>query len=391
MSLDGEPPRRRFLLVANWFGWAGAETQLRYLAHGLAAAGHSVVLLAINGVTSDVERLEEAGVEVVSLGSTRPLAKALAIPRIARHARRADLVHCTGWDATLWGRLGALLARRPVVITEHTPGRELQASRRNAPRARAIALHNRVLGRLTAATVAVAIWQIALLEGEGVPAESIVHIPNAVPVVELRERAEHGAGRADLGIPEDSQVLVHLARFAPQKGQMTTLRAVARLRERFGDVRALFVGAGEGPGEEAVKREAERLGADWACFTGFRDDVPALLRLADLSVLPSTGEGLPMSLIEAIALGTPVVATDVGDVRWLIETTGGGLCVPPGDADAFVEACARLLGDVELRAGMIEAGAGAVAEFDAAKMTGRYERVFEAAIESMPIGPRLVD
>jgi glycosyltransferase involved in cell wall biosynthesis len=164
---------------------------------------------------------------------------------------------------------------------------------------------------------------------------------------------------------------------------MMALRAVARLRERFGDVRMVFVG--DGPDEPEVKREAERLGADWASFLGFREDVPGLVRLADLSVLPSTGEGLPMSLIESIALGTPTVGTDVGDVRWLLETTGGGICVPPDSEDAFVEGCAEVLGDAELRRRMAEDGARTVGIFDAPKMVERYEEVLEAAIESAPL------
>lgn len=376
-------PRRRILLVTNCIGWDGAETQLNHLAMALSEAGHSVVMFAIDGVAADVSRLTEAGVGIVSLDASSRLAKLLGVLRIARCARRAELVHCTGWDATLWGRLGALLARRPVVITEHTPGRHLQVNSRNVSRARTIALHNRVLDRFTYATIAVALWQFELLEGEGVRSGSIVHIPNAVPVEELRARAELGPSRAALGIPEDAPVVAHVARFASQKGQLSTLRAGPRLRERLGDVRILFVG--QGPEEEAVKREAAAMGADWAIFLGLRDDVPGLLRLADLVVLPSSGEGLPMALIEAIVLGTPVVATDVGDVGWLLERTGGGICVPLGDEDAFADACARLLADADLRAGMAAAADRAAADFDAGKMTRRYEQVFEAAIESAPL------
>lgn len=92
-----------------------------------------------------------------------------------------------------------------------------------------------------------------------------------------------------------------------------------------------------------------------------------------------------MALIEAIVLGTPVVGTDVGDVGWLIEQTGGGLCVPLGDDDAFAEACARALTDGDLRAAMAAAAERAAAEFDSKKMTGRYEVVLEAAIESTPL------
>jgi glycosyltransferase involved in cell wall biosynthesis len=382
-AVAGSRRRLRFLLVTNTIGWAGAETQLAHLALGLRASGHAVTLLATGEVVIDPRQLEQAGIEVVGLGVRSRWRKVLLPFAIARYARRADLVHCAGWDATLWGRLGALVARRPMAITEHTPGREYQLSEAGGSRVRAIALHNRLLGRFTYAAVVVGEWQRRLLEEEGVRGEAIVHIPNAVPVAELRRRAGEAPGGESLGIPAEALVLIEVARFAPQKGQAQLLRTVAGLRERCGDVRLLFVGSGDT--EEEVREEAERLGADWVTFLGSRRDVPELLSLADAAVLPSTGEGLPMSLIEAIAVGTPVIGTDVGDVRWLIETTAAGICVEPGDEEAFAAACERLLADPQLRARLREAGAKGIERFDAPLMVERYEEVFEAAVDGTPL------
>lgn len=378
--MQGRP--RKILLVTNWVGWGGAETQLDYLAIGLAEAGYSVRMLAIGELLRDTSHIEAAGVEVVALNAVNRDTKEKRFPKMVRAARWADLVHCTGWDATLWGRLAAMVARRPAVITEHTPGRDLQVTSSGRSRGRAIALHNRLLDPFTYATIIVGVWQRQLLEAEGVKGKRIVHVPNAVPIDDLRRRAGEGPGRGDFGLPDDAKVVVQVARFKSQKRQLTTLHTVARLRERLGDVHAVFLG--EGTEEAKVREEAARLGADWAHFLGFREDVPAVVGLSDLSVLPSSGEGLPMSLIESIALGVPTVATDVGDVRWLLETTGGGITVPPGDDDAFFEACARLLGDPELRRSMSAAGEQAIATFDAPKMVERYAEVFEACLEGAP-------
>jgi glycosyltransferase involved in cell wall biosynthesis len=379
VSRAGEGTGRRLLLVIDTLFWAGAETQLRHLAIGLREAGFAVTLLATADATSYVADLEEAGVELRVLGVSSRADKLRALGEMRRLARDADLVHCTGWDASLWGRLAAIAARRPVVVTEHTAGRSFQVSRSGASRERLIALHNRLLDRGTYATVVVAKTQIGLLESEGVRRDSIVHIPNAVPIAELRDRAEQGPGRAELGIPEEAKLVLHAARFTPPKGQPATLRAVAALRERLGDVRVLF--AGDGPEEERVRGEAAEIGAGWATFLGSRDDVPALMRAADLVVLPSSAEALPMSLIEAMALGTPVVATDVGDVGWLLEEIGGGLCVPAGDEDAFLAACGRLLGEPELSRRLAEAGRSGAAGFDVPRMAERYAELFSAAID----------
>ena len=172
-------------------------------------------------------------------------------------------------------------------------------------------------------------------------------------------------------------------RWALLSGQALTLRAAAELRERCGDVRVLFVGEGET--EAAVRREAEATGAEWATFLGRRDDVPGLVALADASVLPSEAEGLPMTLIEAIVLGTPIVATDVGDVGDLIETTGAGECVPAGDEEAYRAACERVLGDEGRRAEIVAAAERAAPEFDAPRMVRRYEEVLEAAVAGAPL------
>jgi glycosyltransferase involved in cell wall biosynthesis len=381
--MSGYQPKRRILLVLNDFGWAGAEKQLYHLARGLSEAGHAVTALSIGPAEIDPRPLVGPKVELVCLGVVGPRAKLRAMPALVRRARAADLVHCTGYDATLWGRLAAILARRPALFTEHTPGREHQHNRNGAPRRRLIALHNRTLDRWTYAAIVVGLWQRGLLVGEGVRPQGIVHIPNAVPVDELRQAAERGPSREDLGLPADAAVLIHVGRFEPFKGQPAALRAVARLREAHGDVRLRFVG--DGPEEEAVRAEARAAGVDWVTFLGQRDDVPGLLRLADLCVLPSTGEGLPMALIEAEAVGTPVIATDAGDVGWLLEQTGGGICVAREDGDAFYEACSRALRDSGLRDELADSGVrGVRAGFDAPRMTRRYEEVFEAALRSAP-------
>ena len=369
----------RVLLTVNRLFRAGAETQLRNLAIGLREHGHAVTLLAVEDVVAYRDELEAAGVEVEVLGAKRRRQKLRALPVLVRAARRADLVHCTGWDASLWGRLAAIAARRPTVVTEHAGDRTLQVSKRGVPRARLIALHNRLLDRATDATVVVSTAQRPVLEAEGVRPASIFLIPNGVPIGELRQRAAAAEDVRDaLGVPAGAAMVLQVARFAAGKHQTTALRAVARLRERFGDVRLVF--AGDGETEAAVRREALARGAWWATFLGSRDDVPALLAAADLAVLPSSAEGLPMSLIEAMALGTPVVATDVGDVPWLLETTGGGICVPAGDEGAFLAACARVLGDAGLRERFRRAGRAAAGDFDAARMVERYGDLFEAAL-----------
>ena len=350
-----------------------------HMAMGFARMGDEATIACVRQATADLRPLRAAGVRVLALGADRRLARLLSVVRIARLARQADVVHCTMWDSSLWGRLAAILSRRPVIVSEHTPGREVEVSRTGAARGQWIAWHNRLLDPFTFATVACARWQVPLLMSEGVDPGKLIHIPNGAPVGEMRARAGRGVTREELGIPAGARVVVQVARFQPQKNQRATLDAVARLRDQLGDVRAVFVG--DGPERPALEAHAAALGADWALFLGPRSDVPALFALADLAVLPSFAEAMPMTIIEAMAVGTPQVATDVGDNRLVLEETGAGLCVPADDPDAFTGACRDVLADDELRARLAERARAGCERFDVTVMTKRYAALFDAALE----------
>jgi len=378
--MDGSGRRRLLLVISNLNTLGGMEAQVAHLAGGLARAGHRVKLVSIRSR----ERAQTGGpevdpsVQVVHLGAAGREGQLLALRRLVRLARSAELVHTTGWDASLWGRVAGILAGRPVVMAEHTPGREHQVSPSGAPRGPYIALHNRLLDPFTAATVICAEWQRELLRGEGVAPAKMTYIPNGVPVDLLRRQAGEGLTRAALGIPDEAKVVAHVARFTPQKRQGLTLITVARLREELGDVRAVF--AGSGPELERVQAQAADMAADWALFLGRQENVASVFALADLAVLPSSGEAMPMSIIEAIGVGVPIVATDVGDVGRLLERTGAGLHVPADDADAFRRACRDVLADPGLRARLAGAADAARAEVDAGTMVQRYERLFDALL-----------
>ena len=373
---------RRYLLLVNHLARAGMELQLMHLARGLAGLGHEITIGCVE-VRTDVSDLERDGVRVVELSGNGRVARMAAIPRIARLARNFDLVHCTEWDASLWGRMAAVLARRPSVVTEHTLDRGIQVSESGASRGRAIALHHRLLGPSTYAIVHVAAEQAEVLLAEDVPPSKLVHIPNGVPLDHIREVARSGLTRSDIGVPEDAKVVVHVARFYSMKRQWWTLEAVRRLREDLGDVHAVFVGTG--PDLDEFRARVEGTGAsEWAHVLGVRDDVPAVLALADVAVLPSSTEALPMTMIETMAVGIPQVTTEVGELGPTLREADAGLTVPVDDLDAFHVACRAVLSDPDLHARLRDGALAAVDRFDAARMVARYEALFEAAVSGRP-------
>jgi glycosyltransferase involved in cell wall biosynthesis len=367
----------KLLLVINELSQdGGAEAQLVHLAKGLAGRGYEVTICCIDGSEIDLQSLKKACIEVVSLGVKSRAGRALAIPRLARLARKADVVHCTMWDTSLWGRIAAILARRPVIVADHATDRSVQVASTGASRGDWIAKHNRLLDRFTFATVACATAQRPVLLSEGVRPEKLVHIPNGIPVEEIAASAAGGVTRADLGLPEDVPVLIQVGVFRPEKNQHGAVEIFARIRERVPQARLLFVGDGET--RAAVEQRVAETGAEGIEFLGLRGDVGALLALSDLMILPSISDAMPMVVLEAMALGVPTVATDVGDVREVLEV-GAGVWVPPGDPGAFADACVALLEDRERLAGAAAAAAAAARDFEAATMVARYAALFDAA------------
>ncbi|MBD1876695.1 glycosyltransferase family 4 protein [Nodosilinea sp. FACHB-131] len=158
-----------------------------------------------------------------------------------------------------------------------------------------------------------------------------------------------------LGIPHDALVVGTIGRLTRQKGFAYLVEAIAQLRPRFPKLRLLIIGGELSTDPEPFQAEllslVQGLGLqDCVVFTGFRDDTPELLGLLDVFTLPTYfGEGLPRSILEAMAMGLPIVTTDIRGCREAVIPHENGLIVPPKDSDALARAIAQLLGDRALR------------------------------------------
>ena len=367
---------RRILLVINALDAdGGAEAQLTHLARGLSERDYEVTLCCIDRCRVDRSVFEERGVRLVELGVESRAQRLLAIPRLARLARKSDIVQCTMWDSSLWGRLAAILARRPVIVADHATDRSVQVSANGDSRADWIERHNRLLDRFTFATVACALSQRPVLESEGVDPEKIVYIPNGVPMSEMAATAAAAPSRAELGLPDDGPLLMQVGVFRPEKNQSGALAAFERLADRFENAQLVFVGRGSEL--QAVEAEAASTPAtDRIHFLGLRSDVPYLLAHAAVMLLPSLADAMPMVVLEALAIGIPTVASAVGDIPSLL-AGGGGVTVPPGDTEAFAAACGALLTDSSARERMAKAARSASATYDSERMIDRYAALLD--------------
>jgi glycosyltransferase involved in cell wall biosynthesis len=184
------------------------------------------------------------------------------------------------------------------------------------------------------------------------------------------------AVRAELGLG-DGLVGVIVARIDRLKGHRILLDALKLLKDRGTAITVLIVG--DGPERAAMEENARQHGLDrdWVRFLGFRDDIADLLAASDLFLLPSLTEGMPLSVLEAMAQRLPVVATSVGGIPELMQDGVHGLLIPTENPAALAEAIGKLADDPAKRAAMGESGYNRVKDdFSFAEMARRYEDLY---------------
>jgi len=283
--------------------------------------------------------------------------------------RDIDLVHVHSPYPAAAARL-ALAGSVPIVYTEHNVwgryraptywGNLLTFARNRhvfavSEQVRASIRYPRALGRLRLP-----------------PLETLYH---GVDHSAVAEWAQADGARSDLGIPEGVPVVGTVAHLKSHKGHRHLLEAAAVVRRTFPDVRFVFVG--RGPLEQSLRRRARELGLETTVvFTGFRDDALRVVSAFDLFVLPSEHEGLPLALIEAMALGKPAVVTRVGGNPEVVRDGRDGRVVEPAAPGALADAIVGLLEDEGLRGSMGEAARERVAHFDIRNAVPRIEQVY---------------
>jgi GNAT superfamily N-acetyltransferase len=189
---------------------------------------------------------------------------------------------------------------------------------------------------------------------------------------------DRDAVRDELGVPRDAIVIGTVANFRPQKDYPNLLHAAARLRETHPDVRVVAVG--QGPQEAEVRQLAVELGVDdVVTFTGFRDDAVRVIGACDVFTLASKWEGLPVAVMEACALGLPIVATAVGGLVEEFTDDVDALLVPPGDAERLADAWKRVIDDRELRERLAGAARAKAATFDITNAVQELESAYLSA------------
>ena len=186
--------------------------------------------------------------------------------------------------------------------------------------------------------------------------------------------------RRELGFNSEEIVVGTVGRLEPEKDQITLLEAFRQLQSRQPHARLII--AGDGSMADQLKSHADRIGvAATIRFLGYRRDIARLLAAMDVFLLTSIREGLPISLIEAMAARRPVVASNIGSVRDLISDGNTGLLVAPGSVDGFRAAMERLIGDAALRQHIVQRARATVeTSFSLPAVVSAYENLYRSAM-----------
>ncbi len=363
--------RRNVLYVIDSLREGGAESLLYYfLQAAISAPDFRFEVCTLYSGGSFEERIRSLGVPVTSLDFSRKYSMT-GISRLGRQLNdsRYDLVHVHLFPASAYAALASLRHREPVYIfTEHS-----EFNRRRAWRALLY------LDRLQYSRFS---WVLAV--GETAQAQLVAWLPelagktvvirNAVPVHDI-----DAAGQQLRREYEQDIDVLFVGRLVEAKGVDVLLRALACAeKESSRPIRARLLG--DGPLRDELQKLAGDLGLRDTEFVGIKDDVYVWMARSRILALPSRWEGLPMVLLESMAIGLPVISTAVGAIDSLIKNGESGFLVPVGDPDPLGSAIVRLLGDPTLRQAVAAAGYLTVErEYDISRMVedilGFYRRI----------------
>jgi glycosyltransferase involved in cell wall biosynthesis len=343
---------------------AGGQLVALRLARAARDAGHDVCFTSpTDGPFIEVVRGEGFIAEVIGIGGALDARAALRLARTYR-AMRVDIVHTHAhFSVNTVSRIAGRLAGARVLAHMHIEN----VFRADPSRLVQIAVDN-ATARLCFAIVAVSESTRLTLLRQGYPASRLSTVWNGIEMHDPVQPVSLA----------DGPTILEVARLAEVKGQRLLIATLPAL-----DAVAVLVGRDlehNGSYEAELRADADRLDvSDRVVFAGYREDVPALLAGCDVFCLPSSAEGLPLVVLEAMAAGKPVVATAVGGVPELVIHGETGLLVPAGDLDALRRALADLLADPERARRLGKAGRERVREsFTAAAASDRILKIYEA-------------
>jgi L-malate glycosyltransferase len=330
--------------------WAGAETQLTAaIAYLVQQSGvHVSAVLFNDGRLADELRRLDVSVTVIEETRTSLLGLFLGLRRTLRD-QRCTLVHVHKYKDGILGTLAARIAGVPFVVRTIHGHSEPEQGWRQIKGQFYDGVDRFTQQYLDDLVIAVSQRMVETLWEAGYPPTLVTCIHNGLDLSRIATTRDPIDVRRALGIDPSAPLIGTAGRLGPVKGHIHLVHIARRLLQT--DDRTRILVAGDGPLQDELTTAAAALQVGHACvFPGARRNIYDVMAALDVFVLPSLSEGLPMSLLEAMALSRPVVASDVGGIPEVIQHGINGLLVPPGDENALARACLELIRNREYAA-----------------------------------------
>ncbi len=330
------PPETNILYLITEFDTGGAETMLYELASRVDRKKFKVSACCLTGRGPIGEKLSAAGVKVFYL-DMKGKWDFPALFRLIKLLKKYDvkILHTFLFHANFMGRIAGRIAGVPAVISSVRVSEKQQFLH---------VLGEKLTHPLSDVILCVSEAVMKFMEENGIPREKMRVVPNGIDLEKFSLKYDVQEVKKELGIPADAKVIGTVSRLTPQKRVDRFLDCASIILKKIPGV--YFIIAGRGELESRLKRHAEKTGVfSNTRFLGFREDSVRVMSIFDVFMLTSSWEGMPVALLEAMAMGKPVVASAVEGSSEVLAGGESGFLVPPEDIEAFAGRAVGLLKD----------------------------------------------
>ncbi len=383
------PDKIKVLHIITRLDKGGSAENTFLTVKGLDKKRYAVTLMSGPVQDTGQERrtqVEECGIPYIHIPvlvrNINVVADSIALFKICRFLAKEkfDVVHTHTSKAGLLGRFAARLARAPVVV--HTPHGHVFFGYFGPLKTKIFIMLEKLANRMTDRIVALTRREKAdYISYRTCPEEKITVIHSGVELNKFREYslAEKTKLKKEFGLPENSFVVGTAGRLVPVKGPEFLIKASQTLIPKHPHTCFLF--AGDGPLKEDLQKKVnEARGEKNIFFLGWRDDIAHILSIFDVFCLPSLNEGMGRVLVEAMAHGIPIVASDVGGIPDLVTHGKNGFLVPPKNPEELAKHIQILIEDEAKRKKMGEAGKKMAPGFSHETMVKSIAELYEALL-----------
>lgn len=371
---------KKILQLSSSYGFFGAENVIAELSKELKSSNYIPIIGVFNNTQNphleliDFARKNNLSYQLFDCNGQFDFQTILSIRKYIKK-NKIDAVHTHGYKSNFYAVLATFFHKISRIVTCHP-------WIKTSLKIKFYSLIDKFLLNRFDKIIAVSDELKKEITEVGVPAEKILIIPNGIDINRFTKKYNVDRVRMQLGIPAQYKVVGTIGRLSTEKGHSIFIDAADKIRKEHPST--FFIIVGDGLLREKLQQKVTKLALEnHFLFTGIIDDIPKVLSIIDIFVLPSLTEGLPMALLEAMAARKPVVASKVGSIPQLIIHNKTGLLVQPADIEGLIISIGELLQNPEKAKQLAEAGYQTIVNNYTSKiMTRRYMDVYDRLLNS---------